>query len=155
MPQSMIVDQFEGRENRLLARLAKRAAVLADRASGAYPFTPAVAYAGGLPAASTYAMASGYGSGALGGYPFATAAADGGAVPTITLGTAYAGGLSATTTFTLVRTLVSQALTACMVSAKVLAGEAPANLAAGDYMSALAQATSWLLDFQRSVQQLQ
>ena len=154
MPQSMVVDQSEGRENRLLAQLTKRAAILADRASGAYASTTAVAYAGAFPAASTYAMASGCGSGALGGYPFATAVTDGGAVPTTTLGAAGVGAFAATTAFTSVTTLVSQALTACTVSAKVLTGEAPANLAAGDYMSALAQATSCLLDFQRSVQQL-
>jgi hypothetical protein len=202
MPQSMIVDQFEWRENRLLARLAKQAAVLADRASAAYPLATAAAYAGGLPATSASAMAPGCGSGASGTYPFATAAVDGGVVPTtitlgaayagglpatstfamapgygssgasgtypfataavdggvvpttITLGAAYAGGLPATTTFTSMTTLVSQALAACTVGAKVLAGEASANLAAGDYMSALAQATSGLLDFQRSVQQL-
>ena len=163
MPQSMIVDQSEWRESRLLARLAKRAVIFADRASAAYSSGTNTAYVGAVPTA-TWAWSS-QGSAA---YSSGTNAAYGGAVPTATwawssqgsaayssgTNAAYVGAVPATITTTTFTTLVSQALSACAIGAKVFAGEAPAAFAPSDYASALTQAPSWLLDLQRSVQHL-
>jgi hypothetical protein len=163
MPQSMILDEAGWRENQLLARLAKRAVILADRASAVYSFGTTASYGGAVP--TTTVGWSGQNSAA---YSFETAASYGGAVPTTTVGwsgqnsAAYSFETAAScgsavptaTTTTMFTTLVGQALSACAIGAKVFADESPAAFAPSDYASAPTQAPSWLLDLQLSMQHL-